>query len=97
MGIEKELPLNVEQFAAEQLAQVLDSAARTLANAAEEFTRYAEKARSGPGADGRVGYMHYINMAYNAAVNAIPNLGLTHAFEMAALADQYRTADKRES
>ncbi len=79
---------NPEQWAAERLAMVLDSAASVLADAAEEYRRMAKRARAG--INGNVGYAHLANRAHMIAVSALPNLGLPQAFEMAATADRYR-------
>ncbi len=85
---------DLEQFAAQRLARTLDSAARVLADAAAEVARLAEQARTG---DVRAGYAYLPNRAYSVTVNALPNLGLPQAFDLAATADQARATKEAES
>lgn len=82
-------PTDVERYAAEQLALVLDRAAVTFADAAEELRRLAVKARNGM--DGQVGYAYLAGRALTHAVGTLPNMSLGLAFEYAVLADQHRT------
>ena len=82
---------DVEKFAAERLAKVLDRAAEIMADGAEEIRRLAALSREGAKGEG---YAYFASRAHSIAVNALPNMGLSQAFEAAALADQHRTTDK---